>query len=122
MTPVVLEGMPHEMQTEPQSSLPLTPRLPIDGEPCKCKQEVADSVMTAECTNGMVQSANLPEIVDIDGKAALCGELAERASRVDEGSETDVDVYRTPTLGREPAARDCGVDEGDGMEHEGTQL
>ena len=91
--------MPHETQTEPQSSLLLTPRPPIDGEPCKCKQEVADSLVMAECTNGMVQSANLPEIADTDGKAALCRELVERASRVDEGGETDADVDRTPMLG-----------------------
>ena len=43
--------------------------------------------MTAEHTNRMVQSANLPEIVDINGKAVLGGELAERVHRVDEGSE-----------------------------------
>ena len=40
----------------------------------------------AEHANGMVQSANPPEmIVDVDEKAALGGELAERACKVDEG-------------------------------------
>ena len=39
-----------------------------------------------------------------------------------EPTETIVDVDRTPMLGREPAARDCGVDEGDGMECRDLQL
>ena len=89
-TPVVLESVPHETQTEPQDSLPLTPRPPIDGEPHECKQEVVESVMTAEHTNGTAQLANPPE--------------------------TDADVDRTALLGRDPAERDCGVDKGDGTE------
>ena len=84
-TPVVLKSMPHKTQTEPQSSSPLTPRLPTDGEPSRCKREAADSIVTAERTNGMVQSANLPEIADVNGKALLGGELAERVHRLDEG-------------------------------------
>jgi len=37
----LLESVLHEMQNELQNSLLLTPRLPIDGEPNTCKQEVA---------------------------------------------------------------------------------
>ena len=55
MTPVVLKSMPHKTQNQLQKSLPLTPRLPIKGEPSRCKQEVVDSIMTAGCTNGMVR-------------------------------------------------------------------
>ena len=91
MTPVVLEGTPHETQTEPQSSLPLTLRPPIDGEPCKCKQEVADNVVTAGRTNGTAKTANPPQIADVD---------------------------RTATLGVDLATAACGVDEGDKMERE----
>ena len=86
-TPVVLESTPHETQKPPQDSLQTTPRLPTEGEPSECKQEVTGSVVTAECTKGTVQSANLPE--------------------------TDADVDRKATLGREPAETVCGVDEGD---------
>ena len=92
MTTVVLESTPHEAQDWLHSSLPLTLRLPIDGKPIRCKQEAADSAMTAECTNGMVQLAKPTGMI--------------------------ADVDRTPTLGGEPAARDCGVDEGDETEHE----
>ena len=83
--------MLHKMQ-EPHSSLLLTPRLPIEGEPSRCKQEAADSIGTAGHTNGMVETANLHEtIADINRTAPLGGKLVERAR---------------------------GVDEGDGMEHE----
>ena len=89
------------------------------GKPCECEQEAANSVATAGCTNGMVEMAEPMEIADVDlEKAALGGEPAERAARVDEGSETDADVDRMALLGREPAERASGVDEGDGMEHE----
>ena len=92
MTPVMLESaLLHETQIEPQSSLPLTPRLPIEGEPSECKQEQAESVVMAGCTNRTAQLAN--------------------------PTETDVDINRTALLGREPAERVCRVDEGDG-EHE----
>ena len=91
MTPVVLESMLHKMQTEPQNSLPLTLRLPIDGKPNGRKQEAVDSVMTAEHMNGTVELAEPTEIVDVN---------------------------RTALLGRKPVERACGVDEGDGMEHE----
>ncbi|KIM55151.1 hypothetical protein SCLCIDRAFT_30576 [Scleroderma citrinum Foug A] len=70
--------------------------LPIDGKPNEWKQEAADSVVTATCTNGMAKMAKPTGMI--------------------------VDVDRTPMLGGEPAARDCGVDEGDGTEREGTQL
>ena len=36
-TPVVLESTPHETQKQPQNSLSLTPRQPIDGKPGECK-------------------------------------------------------------------------------------
>ena len=89
-TPVILESMLHEMQTEPHSSLPLTPRLPIEGEPRRCKQEVVESIVTAGHTNGMVKTANLPEtIADIDRTAPLGGKPVERARGVDEGDGTE---------------------------------
>ena len=94
-TPVVLKSVAHKTQTKPQSSLLLTPGPPVDGEPCECKQEVADSIMTAGCTNRMVKLAEPAEIADVN---------------------------RTPMLGRELATRDCGVDEGDGMEHKDLRL
>ena len=91
-TPVVLKSvLPHETR-EPQDSLLLTPRPPIDGKPCECKQEVVDSIMTVGCMNGMVKLAEPTEITDID---------------------------RTPMLAGELAMRDCGVDEGDGTECKG---
>ena len=95
-TPVVLEGTPHKLKTKLQSSLLLTLRLPIDGEPGRCKQEVADSIMAAECTKWTVETA--------------------------EPNETDTDVNRTPMLGRELATRDCGVDEGDVTERKDLRL
>ena len=117
-TPVVLKSAPHKTHTKPQSSLPLTPGLPVDGKPCECKQEAADSNVTAGHMNGMVQLAKPTEIVNVDlEKAVLGGEPAERASRVDKGSEMDPDVDRTTTLGRDPTTA-CGVDEGDEMERE----
>ena len=71
MTPVVLKSaLPHETQTEPHSSLPLTPRPPIEGEPNGCKQEVADSVVTAGRTKRTVETAK-PQFADVDGKAVL---------------------------------------------------
>jgi len=87
-TLVLLESVLHEMQNELQNSLPLTPRLPIDGEPNMCKQEVVDSVVTAERANGTVKMAEPTKTdADIDGKAALGRELAERVHRVDKGDE-----------------------------------
>ena len=61
------------------------------GKPCECEQEAANSVAMAGCTNGMVELAK--------------------------PTETDVDVDRTPTLGRDLVERACRVDEGDRMEH-----
>jgi len=91
-TPVVLESAPHEMQNEPQDSLPLTPRLPTEGKPDECKQEAAESVVTAGRTNGTVGMTEPHETVaDIDGKAAPGRELAERVHVVDEGTETECD-------------------------------
>ena len=87
-------ALPHEMQTEPHSSLPLTPRPPIDGEPNECKQEAVDSVVTAGRMNRMVETAE-PQIADVDRMALLGGEPAERVHIVDEGDETE----------REPQAR-----------------
>ena len=91
-TSVILKSVLQELQTEPQSSLPLTPRLPIDGEPSRCKQEAADSIVAAERTKQMVKLA--------------------------EPTETDADIDRMALLGREPAEMACGVDEGDRTEHE----
>ena len=106
------------MQNQLQNSLPLTPRLPIEGEPSGCKQEAADSVVTAGRTNRMVRMAEPTEIADINlEKAALDGEPVERAHRIDKGDETDADVDRTALLGGEPAEMACRVDKGDGTEH-----
>jgi len=89
-TPVVLESAPHETQNQPQNSLQATPRLPTEGKPSECKQEVAESVVTVGRTKGMVRTANLPEMdTDVDRTALLGGELAERVCGVDEGDETD---------------------------------
>ena len=91
-TAVVLKSTPHKMQNRSQYSLPLTPRLPIEGEPSGCKQEVADSVMMAECTNGTVKLAKPNESdVDVDGKATLGSEPATVACGVNEGTETEHD-------------------------------
>ena len=118
-TTVVLESAPHEMQNQLQNSLPLTPRLPIEGEPSGCKQEAADSIVTTGCTNGMVRMAEPTKIADVNlEKAAPDGEPAERAHRIDEGNETDVDVDRTALLGGELAERVHIVDEGDETERE----
>jgi len=91
MAPCV--AMPHETPNRPQNSLQATPqRLPIEDEPCECEQEVAESVVTAERTKGTAQSANPPETdADVDGKAALGREPAERVHAVDEGTETERD-------------------------------
>ena len=118
-TPVLFTGTPHETQTEPQDSLPLTPRLPTDGKPNGCKQEVANSDVMAECMNGMVGMAEPTKIADVNSeKAALDGEPAERARRVDEGDKADADVDRTALLGRELAERACGVNKSNRMECE----
>jgi len=109
-TTVQLESAPHKTQNEPQNSLPLTPRLPIDGKPGECKQEAADGVVMAERTIGMVERAEL-KVADVDRTAtAACG--------VNEGTEIIADVDRTALLGREPAERASGVGEGDETERE----
>ena len=89
-TLVLLESAPHETRNLPQDSLPLTPRLPIEGEPCECEQEVANGVVTAGRTNGTAGTAK-PIIADVD---------------------------RTATLGKDLATAACGVDEGNRMEYE----
>ena len=91
-TSVILKSVPHEMQTEPHSSLLLTPRLPIEGKPSACKQVVVDSVVTATCMNGTAKAAKPTEmVVDTDRTAPLGGELAIRVSGVSEGNETEHD-------------------------------
>ena len=86
-TPVVLKSvLPHETQTEPHSSLPLTPRPPIEGKPNRCKQEAADSVVTAGRTKRTVETAE-PTIVDVNGKATLGREPAGMVHRVNKGGE-----------------------------------
>ena len=94
-TTVVLESTPpHEMQKRPQDSLRVTPRrLPIEGEPSECEQEVVDGIVTAGRTNGTVDTAKPPEVADAD-------------------------VDRTATLGRDLATEACGIDEGDETEHD----
>ncbi|KIM65557.1 hypothetical protein SCLCIDRAFT_22720 [Scleroderma citrinum Foug A] len=96
MTLVVLESTPHETQDQPHSSLPLTPRPPIEGEPNGCKQEAVDSVVTAGRTKGMVEMAEPTEMV--------------------------ADVNRTALLGGEPVEMACEVDEGNGMERKDLRL
>ena len=123
-TAVVLESTLHEMQNKPQDSPQATPRLPIEGEPSECEWEVVESVVTAGRMIGTVETAD-PMVTDADvdsEKAVLGGKLVERACRVDEGDETDVDVDRTVLLGREPVERASGVDEGDGTERRDLQL
>ena len=90
MTPVVLESTPHEMQNWLQNSLLLTLRLPIEGKPSGCKQEVVDSIVTAGRTNRMVRMTKppKPQIVNIDRTPPLGGKLAERAYGVNEGDGT----------------------------------
>ena len=86
MTAVVLESPPHKMQNQLHSPLPLTSRLPIEGKPNVCKQEVVESVVTAGCTNGMAKMANPTEITGINRTALLGGEPVERVCRVDKGN------------------------------------
>ena len=89
-TPVMLKSvLLHEMQTKLQNSLPLTPRPPIEGEPSGCKQEAAESIVTAGRTNGMVETAEPTEIADVDGMALLGREPAERARGIGEGNEME---------------------------------
>ena len=91
-TLVLLTGELHKTQNVPQNSLPLTPRLPIDGKPDECKQEAAESIVTAGRTNGMVRMTEPHETVaDINGKAAPGRELVERVHVVNEGTETEHD-------------------------------
>ena len=86
-TPVVLKSvLPHETQTKLHSSPPLTPRPPIEGKPNGCKQEAADSVVMAGRMKWTVETAE-PQFTDIDRKAVLGGELAERVHRVNKGDK-----------------------------------
>ena len=96
LTVVILESMPHEMQNLPQDSLLLTLRLPIDGEPGECKQEVADSVVTAGRMNQTVEMAE-PQITDVDGKAMLGREPAGMVHRVDEGDGMECEPQTNAT-------------------------
>ena len=123
MTPVILTSAPHEMQNQPHSSLLLTPRLPIDGEPCECKQEVADSVVTAGHMNRTVELAKPTKMVaDVDRTAPLDGEPAEMACGVDEGDEMECEPQtcqvwvfsgsksrRIPDQGGEDGRADVGL-------------
>ena len=87
-TTVILEGTLHETQTEPQDSLPLTLRLPIEGKPGKFKQEEVVSIVMAGHTNRMVKLAKPTETdMDINGKATLGREPVGMVHRVDEGGE-----------------------------------
>ena len=87
-TPVVLKSTLHEMQNRQQNSLPLTSRPPIEGEPNACKQEAAESIVTAGRTNRMAKMAK-PTIVDVDRTARPGIELASEACGVDKGDGTE---------------------------------
>ena len=113
-TTVVLESALHEMQNQLETSLPLTPRLPTDGEPSRCKQEVVESVMTAERTNRTVATAEPLADVDIDGMALLSRELAERASGVNKGNgmeRRDLQLQQTNLLCEETRQRNRNIEE-----------
>ena len=113
-TLVLLESAPHETRNLPQDSLPLTPRLPIEGEPHGCKQEVAESVVTAERTNGTVTTAEPLADADIDRMALLSGEPAERASGVDKGDGTehrDLQLQQTNLLCEETRQHNRNAEE-----------
>ncbi|KIM51939.1 hypothetical protein SCLCIDRAFT_33037 [Scleroderma citrinum Foug A] len=88
-TPVVLESMPHESQDQLQDSLQVTPYA--------CEQEAVDSVVTAERTNSTAKMAK-PNVVDVDGKAALGRDLAERVHIVDEGGEEHKSPLQLPKI------------------------
>ena len=90
-TSVLCAATPHEMPNQPQNSLQATQwRLPIEDEPCTCEQEAVESIVTARRMKWTAQLANPPE--------------------------TDANTDRMTLLGREPAERASGVDEGDGTE------
>ena len=85
-----VEGAAHE----PQDSLQATPRrLPIEGEPCECEQEVEESVVTVGRTNRTVETVEASEMIaDVDGLVSLGEEPAERvcgieSSRVCDGGQ-----------------------------------
>ena len=83
-TSVLCAAMPHEMPNQLQNSLQVTQRrLPIEDEPCTCKQEVVESIVMAGCMKGTAQSANPPEM--------------------------SANVNRTPTLGRQRRTGDKGL-------------
>jgi len=90
-TTVLLESELHEKQDRPQNSLQATPqRLPTEDQPRACEQEVAESLVTAERTKGKVGMAKPNQTVaDVDGKAALGREPAERVHAVNKGTETE---------------------------------
>ena len=91
-TLVLFESAPHEMQNELQDSLPLTPRLPTECKPDECKQEAAESIVTAGHTDRMVGMTEPHEMdADVDGMAALGGELVERVQGVSEGNKMEHD-------------------------------
>ena len=87
-TTAILESVLHEMQTKLQNLLPLTLRLLIEGEPSKCKQGQAESVMMAGHMNQMVKMAE-PQITDINEMALLGRKPAERAKEVNKGDGTE---------------------------------
>ena len=93
-TPVVLEGVLHEMRNEPQDLLQATPRrLPVEGKLSECKQEVADNVVTAGRTNGTAGTAK-PIIADVNRTATLGKDLVTAACGVDEGDEMERNELR----------------------------
>ena len=95
-TPVVLKSAPHEMQKLLQDSLQVTQRrLPTEGKSCMCKQEVVESIVMAGHMNGMAEMAK-PNVMDVDRKAVLGRDLAERVHIVNKGDRTECEGKLQP--------------------------
>ena len=68
--------------------MPLTLRPPIEGKPNACKQEAAESVVTAGHMDWMAEMAK-PTVVDVNRTAMLGKDLATAACGVDEGNRME---------------------------------
>ena len=77
----MLDGL-QELQAEPQE----LQNLPIVGESRDSRRQVAEAFAMVVGTNGRAKV--IRKAADVDGKALLGRELANRASRVDEAEET----------------------------------
>jgi len=93
-------AMLHETQKWLQDSLQMTPRLPTEGKPVKCKQEVAESIVMVGRTNGMVETAE--PVAEVDRMALLGREPAERACRVDEATNAPETIRTRRKRGKLP--------------------